>query len=90
MTAGLIVWHYQYHPKDLRVITFGSNRWPMEVTDLRSGFRGIVDYDGTSVVSTDNENGWRIVPSSRSDGQWAILVWKMEGEFDIYRGMRRL
>jgi hypothetical protein len=72
------------------VITFDHHHNPIEVVDLRSGFRGIVDYDGTSVVSTDNENGWIIVPLRRSDDHWAILVWKIEGEFDTYRGMRLL
>src|ERR1700733_1532031 len=90
MTADVIVWQQQYHPKDLRVITFDRNHFPMEVIDLRSGFRRTVDYDGTVIVSTDNENGWRIVPFRRNDGRWAILVWKIEGEFGIYRGVRLL
>lgn len=90
MTAGVIVLQQRYHPKDLHVIRFDRNHDPIEVTDLRSGFRGIVDYDGTVVVSTDNENGWRLVPLSGSDDHWAILVWKMQGEFDIYRRLRQL
>jgi hypothetical protein len=63
---------------------------PFVVLDVRSGFRGRVDYNGAMVLSSDNDNGWRLVPLQGDNGRWALLVWKMEGEFDSYRGLRPL
>ena len=90
MMAGVIYWEHSYHPRDLRVISRDKRDYPIRVMDMRSGLSGSVDYDGAVVVSNDNENGWRIVPLIGRDNHWSVLVWKMQGEFDIYRGLRRL
>jgi hypothetical protein len=60
------------------------------VLDVRSGFRGTVDYDDATVLSSDTYNGLRIVPLIGERGQWAVLVFNMDGEFEEYRGLRRL
>ena len=90
MTAGVILWQHSYHPRDLHVISRDKGGYPIRVMDMRSGLSGSIDYDGVVVVSADNEDGWRIVPLIGDDNHWSILVWKMEGEFEIYRGLRRL
>jgi hypothetical protein len=63
---------------------------PREVIDLRSGFRGTVRYDEATVISDDGENGWLMIPLVGRSGDWAMVVFKLEGEYDTYRGLRRL
>ena len=89
MTAGTI-WDQEQHFKNIRVLARNASGMPSLVLDIRSGFRGQVVYDGVTVLSSDNTNGWRLVPLQNDNGSWAVLVLKMEGEFDVYRGLRRL
>jgi hypothetical protein len=90
MTGLVIDWQEQNGPKTLRVLSRWKDRRPFGVEDVRSGFRGTVDYNAAFVVSSDDENGWRMVPLRGSGGRRGILVWRMDGEFDVYQGLRRL
>lgn len=85
----MIVNQDQYS-KSFRILSRFPDGAPKVVLDIASGFSGVVDYDGATVLSRDNENGWRLIPLMGDHGRWALLVWKMEGEFGRYQGLRRL
>jgi hypothetical protein len=89
MTGGAILYE-EHNGKGVRVRSRYPNGDPATVLDVKSGFSGTVDYDGATVLSNDDENGWRLVPLRAGNGRWALLVWKMDGEFDDYRGLRAL
>ncbi len=49
-----------------------------------------IDWKDATVLSSDNENGLRLIPAQLPDGTWVAMIWRMTGEFERYEGLRRL
>ena len=63
---------------------------PGLVRDGRTGLKGSIDYKGATMLTVDRENGLFLIPVHLANGEWAILVWKVRGEFQYYVGAKKL
>jgi hypothetical protein len=59
---------------------------PGIVIDPKTRLKGVVDYDGATILSQDGETGVFLVPIQLANGKWAILRWHVDGEFSHYLG----
>jgi hypothetical protein len=82
--------HYVRDPKFFRILSADKMRDPLQVQERRSGFIGRVYYAGASMLSADGVNGWFTIPLIGPANHWALVLWKQQGEYELYRGIRRL
>lgn len=87
MTANLLRMAKYYHGLDWNG---PISAVPVTVRDAKTGLIGTIDYGDAMVLSADGDSGTFVVPIRLTDGRWAVLLWKLEGEFDTYLGLEVL
>jgi len=71
--------------------TSGHYHVPVEVEDRKTGVRGRVDYSGARILEVHDygdQRGHLAVPITTEQGRRYFLIWRFEGEFDSYQGVR--